>query len=91
MMNNLIKLTIYFKLENLKRKSNPNLTFEIIEEILYKYIWKNSRPKNISTIVNDIMALDLETIVRYMSMSAVVDGYEKNLSDFEDILGGRRK
>ncbi len=81
-----VQMAMVMKLSNLKRTSNPNFTYEQLEDILYNKMWKNSRPNSLSAMVNDIMSISGEELIQYLSKQAVVKKH--HIEDFSDLLGG---
>lgn len=81
-----IQVALYLKLAQIRRTSNPNITYDNIESVIYNDIWKREIPKNVSVAINDIMSLTIETIVMFLSRQAIVDGYHASLDDFTDMF-----
>lgn len=87
-METYIQMAMVMKLSMLRRNSNPNFTYEHLEDVLYKEIWKNKKPALLSEAVNDIMSINGEQIVMFLSKQAIVEAKSKNIEDFTDLLGG---
>lgn len=81
-----IQVALYLKLAQIRRTSNPNITYDNIESVLYYDIWKREIPKSLSVAINDIMSLTIETIIMFLSKQAIVDGYHASLDDFTDMF-----
>ncbi len=87
-METYIQMAMVLKLSMLRRNSNPNFTYQNIENVMYNEVWKKKEPSLVSEAVNDIMKLTAEDIVKYLSKQAIIDGKSKRIEDFEDLLGG---
>lgn len=87
--NSQIELAIVLKLQQIQRDELPNLTYTNIEEVLYQYVWVHQPPRSLHDAVNDILSLTADKIVRYMSKMAIIEGYNKKLSDYSDLIGGK--
>ncbi|HCY07213.1 MAG: post-transcriptional regulator [Erysipelotrichaceae bacterium] len=81
-----IQMAIVMKLYNLRRTSNPNFTYEQLEDILYNEIWKDSKPDSLHSIVDDIMSVNGDELIQYISKQAIVK--QHHIEDFTDLLGG---
>ncbi|SJZ84859.1 post-transcriptional regulator [Anaerorhabdus furcosa] len=87
--NSQIELAIVLKLQQIQREELPNLTYKNIEDVLYQYKWVHHPPRSLHDAVNDILSLTADKIVRYLSKMAIIEGYNKNLSDYTDLIGGK--
>ncbi|MCI6271564.1 MAG: post-transcriptional regulator [Erysipelotrichaceae bacterium] len=88
-MDTYIQMAMVIKLSILRRNSNPNFTYEHIENVMYKEIWKNKKPSLINEAINDIMKLTAEQIVMFLSKQAIIEGKSKRIDEFTDLLGGK--
>lgn len=86
--NKEIKLAILLKTQQLKREELGTLTPEHLYQTLTELVWKYKYPKNIHTAVNDIMSLDVATIVSFLSIDAIKKGSDMNMDDLKTILKG---
>ena len=50
-----LSVCIFLKLEQLRRESNPNFSYQNIEDVLYKVIWKNGMHNHINDEISDII------------------------------------
>ncbi|NLC96441.1 MAG: hypothetical protein GX675_02595 [Erysipelotrichaceae bacterium] len=87
-METYIQMAIVMKLSMLKRNSNPNFTYEQLEDILYNDKWKEKIPSSISNAVNDIMSISGDELIQFLSKQAVIQSHQ--ISDFSDLLGGHK-
>lgn len=71
-----IKLAIILKTNQLKREVLSTLTYKHVEKTLYGFVWKGNYPKSINKAVDDILKLDISTIVGYLSLDAIQRGAE---------------
>lgn len=84
--NRQIQLTIVLKLHQLQRQQYPNLTYDNLVDVLVDWKWKRSVPASLHEAVNDILSLNVDTVIQFMSKKAIIDGYRANLSDYNDLL-----
>ncbi|MEG0076737.1 post-transcriptional regulator [Anaerorhabdus sp.] len=88
--NSQIELAIVLKLQQIQREELPNLTYQNIEDVLFQFVWVHQPPRSLHDAVNDILSLTADKIVRYLSKMAIIEGYNKHLSDYSDLIGGKR-
>lgn len=86
--NHEIKLAVLLKTEKLKRESMVNLSYEHVYKTLNEFIWKDNAPTSLHQAVNDIMNLDISTVVGYLSVDAIKRGATMRPEQLEDILKG---
>lgn len=86
--NKEIKLAILLKTQQLKREDLPTLTTQHLCDTLKNMVWKYKMPSNIHKAVNDIMNLDVSTIVSFLSVDAVRKGARMNVEDIKKIMEG---
>ena len=84
--NRQIQLTIVLKLNQLQRQQYPNLTYDNLVDVLVDLKWKRNVPTSLHEAVNDILTLDVDTVIQYMSKQAIIDGYRSDLSMYNDLL-----
>lgn len=83
-----IKLAIALKTNELKRNQLSSLTYQHVESALVGK-WKFNKPKSMNDAVNDIMHLDANEVVAYLSTQAVIIGSKMKINDFDDLFGGK--
>ncbi len=84
--NKEIALTIGLKINQLRRNKLPNLEVKQFVDYLYKHKWKKEKPDKLSTAIFDIMDVDADNMVIYLSKNAIIDAKNQSLADFEDLL-----
>ena len=84
--NRQIQLTIVLKLNQLQRQQYPNLTYDNLVDVLVDLKWKRKTPASLHEAVNDILTLDADTVIQYMSKQAIIHGYRSDLSQYNDLL-----
>ena len=52
---------------------------------------QKKKPSSLHEAIDDVMSLDASTVVVFLSKQAVIDGHKKELSEFEDVIGGIRE
>jgi len=87
-MDDKIRLTLLLKLNQLKKDGLANCELDFITSYLEDMKWQGNRPDNLSTIVNDILKVEADQIVRYLSIKAIVDSQYRSLNDFDFLLEG---
>lgn len=80
-----IKLAIALKANELKRDQLSSLTYEHVENALLGK-WTMCKPASISEAVNDILQLDANEVVAYLSTQAMILGSQMSIHDFEDLF-----
>lgn len=86
--NSQIDLLIVLKLQQLQREGLPALTYQNLEDVLYQFKWLHKPPRALHEAVNDVLSLSADKIVQMLTRLAIIDGYNKNLMDFSDLIGG---
>lgn len=86
-----IKLAITLKVNQLKRERLSSLTYQHVESTLFDFVWKHRPPKSVHEAVNDIIALDANEIIAFLSQQAIILGAQMKLHEFDDLLGGNKK
>ncbi len=84
-----VQVAITVKLNEIQCDNLPRLTYQNLVDVLEKSIWVKKRPGSLHEAINDILSLTADKIVQILLTLAVVDGYNQNFSEFDDIL--RRK
>lgn len=88
--NKSIQTLMVVRMQDIQRNDLPTLEYDDLEAYLKKLLWKRNSPKTLSQAASDILNVKADDLVRFMSTQAVKDGASGNLSDFMDILGGRK-
>lgn len=86
-----IKLAIALKANQLKREELSSITHEHVENILYGYIWQYHPPRNVYAAVKDILSLNANEVIQYLSSHAMIAGSKMNIHDFSDLIGGKKE
>ncbi len=86
-MDEKLALTISLKYYQLKRESLPNLEVSQLTDYLFKCKWKQERPQTLNAIVTDVMGVDAETLVQYLSNLVIIESRHKGLDEFDDLFG----
>lgn len=82
-------LAMQIKLLQLQREGMSRLTLDQLIDTIKGLRWKKRVPTTISDCVDDIFKTSKEEIVIFLSKKAIIDGYLLQLSDFEDLIGGK--
>ncbi|KAF0226659.1 MAG: Uncharacterized protein FD133_588 [Erysipelotrichaceae bacterium] len=72
----------------IQSESLPNLSYDQFEHVLWKIKWSEGYPKHLYQIIEDIMSIKAEEIVKVLSTQAVIDGRNQTLNDFSTLFGG---
>jgi hypothetical protein len=87
-LNTLIQLTMVLKLQQLKRGGMPSLTYDNLEDYISGKLWLKQTPDSLHKAADEILSIDAQEIIRFLSRQAIVEGSGKKLEDFSDIIGG---
>lgn len=82
-----LKLAITLKTSELQRNQLPSLTYQHVESALIGK-WKFSKPQSFHDAINDVMQIDANEVVAYLSTDAIISGSKMKINDFEDLFGG---
>jgi len=83
-----IQLALTLKTNQLKREKLASLTYRQVSSTLTEFIWKHKCVTSINDAINDIMRLDVATVVSYLSLNAIEQGSKLELDSINGILGG---
>lgn len=85
-----LKLAITLKTSELQRKQLSSLTYQHVEQALIAK-WKFEKPKSFYEAIDDVMSIDANEVVAYLSTMAVMAGAKMSIHDFEDLFGGEKR
>jgi hypothetical protein len=86
--NSRIQLTIVIKVCQLQKEGLENIDSSFIEDYLTHVKWKKDKPETLHEAVNDILSINGDKIVRFLSTRALIDSKNKTLGDFTSLLEG---
>ncbi len=86
--NTAVQLIMVIKMQQLIREELPSLTYANLEDYLDQDLWQNELPHTLNQACDQIMHVNADDIVRYLSREAIYTGKKENLSDFTDVIGG---
>lgn len=86
--NNDIALVLALKSSQLQRNSNINIEEKHLLQTLLATKWAVSIPSHLNDIIEDIILIEVEEIVSYLSSSVLIEGSKMHFNDFKDLLGG---
>ena len=84
----IIRLTIYLKINQLRREHLSSLTYSHIMNVLFYFEWSKKIPSTIHEAVNDIMKLEAKDIVSTLHTLAMIKGSQMSLDNINEFLGG---
>lgn len=87
-LNTLIQLTMVLKLQQLKRSGLPSLKYSNLEEYVNEKLWLNQHPRSLHQAADEILAVSIQEMIRFLAKKAITDGAALKLEDFSDIIGG---
>lgn len=87
--NTQVQLVMVIKLQQLQREQLPTLSYSSLEEYLKESKWAEHLPASLHDAVNDVMHVNANDIVRFLSREAIRQGQTAALSDFSDLIGGK--
>ncbi len=82
----IIRLTIYLKINQLRREQLSSLTYSHIMNVLFYFEWSKKTPATIHEAVNDIMKLEAKDIVTTLHTLAMIKGSEMSLENINDFF-----
>ena len=85
--NKHLKLTIILKTNQLRRELY-SLTYQHVESTLFGCVWRFKKPDTLSKAVDDVLKLNANEVVAYLSTEAVIQGSQMSIDDFNDLIGG---
>ncbi len=86
--NKHIQLAIALKTNQMKREQLSSLTYQHVENTLMGLTWKYKRPSSVHEAINDILQLNANEVVAFLSNQAVIVGSQMELNEIKNILGG---
>ena len=86
--NSRIQLTIIIKVYQLQKEGLDNIDSSFIEDYLTLVKWRKEKPETLHEAVNDILSINGDNIVRFLSTRAIIDSKNKTLGDFTSLLEG---
>lgn len=84
-----LKLAITLKTNELKRNQLSSLTYHHVESAILAQ-WKFEKPNTIHEAIHEIMQLNANEVVAYLSTQALILGSKMAIQDFDDLIGGDR-
>ena len=85
-----LKLAITLKTSELQRTQLSSLTYQHVESALIAK-WKFQKPKSFHEAIDDVMKIDANEVVAYLSTEAIIAGSKMKINDFEDLFGGDKQ
>lgn len=82
-------MALVVKWNHLQRAHLPRLTQENLESVVHGSLWNKKQPDTLHEALNDILSLTADKVIQLLSSQALIEGYEQNLSDFDDLIGGK--
>lgn len=85
-----LKLAITLRTSELQREQLSSLTYQHVERALLGK-WRMKKPISFHDAVSDVMEIDANDVVAYLSTEAIIKGKKMKLHDFEDLFGGNEQ
>lgn len=86
-MDQNVELALILKTIDLQRE-NSNLKYEELKSLLENKYWKKSYPRHVSDAINNIMSINAEELIEYLTSDAIIN--YGHLSDYKDLMGGKK-
>ena len=86
--NTQVQLVMVIKLQQLQREAIPALSYRNLEDFLEELKWRRKHPSSLHEAVNDVLSVQPDAIIRFLSRQAVIQGQRAALADFSDLIGG---
>lgn len=87
--NRYVKLAITLKTNELQRKQLSSLLYQHVERTLYAK-WKFEKPKPLHKVIEQVMQLEANDVIAYLSTQAIILGSKMKIHEFEDLIGGKK-
>ncbi|NBK97739.1 MAG: hypothetical protein EOM50_06930 [Erysipelotrichia bacterium] len=84
----IIRLSIFLKINQLRREQLESLNYQHIVDVLFYIVWDHQLPKTIHEAVDDIMKLEAKDVVSALHTLAMIKGSKMSLDKIDSILGG---
>lgn len=85
-----IALAIALKTNELKRTELSSLTYELVESALLAK-WNLKKPNTMEQAIDDIVHLNANEAVAYLSTNAMIAGSKMKIDEFDDLLRCKEK
>ncbi|MDD6467864.1 MAG: hypothetical protein PUF50_06745 [Erysipelotrichaceae bacterium] len=89
-LNDEITYALMMRLNMLRRKELPHISFQELFYVMVKGKWKGAIPTHTSVAIQNIMETTAEEIVTILTRQALVEGGRTDISEFNDLIGGNR-
>lgn len=86
LQNNQINLAIAIKTAQIRRCTLKSIKESHVRATLFGYVWKYHQPHNLNQAVDDILHLNVNEIIAYLSNQAVILGAQLDVDDIDDLL-----
>ena len=84
--NKQITLAIAIKTNQLKRKYLSSITPQHVSLTLFGHTWSSNLPKSMNEAIDDILKLQVNEIIGYLSNQAIIVGSQMDIDDFDDLI-----
>lgn len=80
-----VQMALIIKLYQCHRQ-NLTITYDELEKIFYRLIWRHKKPSSLHEAVSDIFGLSNDQMVGYLSKVTELESYQKTIDDYKDVL-----
>lgn len=76
-----IDLLLSLRLRQLHDKNYKGITYQDLERVFKKYIWKHQQPRHLSTYAESIFSTSDDAIIRWLTLESKIMGTKTSLSE----------
>lgn len=80
-----VQLALVLKLSHARRTAVPSLTYDELEAIFNRLIWRHRKPESLNEAINDIFKLTSDQLVVYLAKITELESYQKKIDDYKDV------
>lgn len=84
--NQQYQLLLTLKVRQLHNNGFTGISYDDLHHILTHHIWKRKKPRRLSEIADDILNLNEDEVVRWLSVDSQVQGYSSSLDDYKLLI-----
>lgn len=75
-------LVLNLRVRQLHANNLTGVSRDDLKRMVINFVWRKKRPVRISDMVNDILNIKDEEVVRWLASESRINGYKSSLSDY---------
>lgn len=83
--NQSVQLALVLKLSSVQKETLSSLTYDELEKIFNRLIWRRQKPKSLNEAINDIFKLTHDDLVGFLAKLSELESYQKTIDDYKDV------